>query len=39
MMGETARRSLTWLTNEEIAAIHEYLKALPAAGVTGMKPF
>ena len=33
LMGETARRSLTWLTNEEIAAIYEYLKALPATGV------
>ena len=33
LMGETARRSLTWLTNEEIAAIHEYLIALPVTGV------
>jgi mono/diheme cytochrome c family protein len=33
LMGETARRSLTWLTNEEIAAIYEYLKAMPPAGV------
>ena len=33
LMGETARRSLSYLTNEEIAAIHEYLKSLPPAGV------
>jgi len=33
LMAETARGSLTWLTNEEIAAIHEYLSALPATGV------
>jgi hypothetical protein len=33
LMGETARRSLTWLTNEEIAATYEYLKALPPSGV------
>jgi mono/diheme cytochrome c family protein len=33
LMGETARGSLTWLTNEEIAAIHEYLSGLPATGV------
>ena len=37
LMGETARGSLTWLTNEEIAAIYEYLKALPAAGVADVK--
>lgn len=33
LMGETARRSLTWLRNEEIAAIYEYLTALPSTGV------
>ena len=33
LMAETARGSLTWLTNEEIAAIYEYLTALPATGV------
>jgi hypothetical protein len=32
-MAATARGSLTYLTNEEIAAIHEYLTALPASGV------
>lgn len=33
LMAATARGSLTWLTNEEIAALHEYLRGLPAAGV------
>jgi mono/diheme cytochrome c family protein len=33
LMAATARGSLTYLTNEEIAAIHEYLSALPASGV------
>jgi mono/diheme cytochrome c family protein len=33
LMGGTARGSLTYLTNEEIAAIHEYLMTLPPSGV------
>ena len=33
LMAETARASLTWLANEEIAAIYEYLKSLPATGL------
>jgi mono/diheme cytochrome c family protein len=33
LMAETARRSLTHLTDAEIAAIYSYLKALPATGV------
>ena len=33
LMAETARRSLTHLTDAEIGAIYEYLKALPATGV------
>ena len=33
LMASAARGSLTYLTNEEIAAIHEYLSALPASGV------
>lgn len=37
LMGDAARNSLTWLTNEEIAAIYEYLKALPASGVADVK--
>jgi hypothetical protein len=32
-MGETARKSLTHFRDEEIAAIYEYIKALPATGV------
>lgn len=33
LMAETARRSLTHLSDAEISSIYEYLKALPAAGV------
>ena len=33
LMAETARQSLSLLTDAEIAAIYEYLKALPATGV------
>jgi mono/diheme cytochrome c family protein len=33
LMADAARSSLTYLTNEEIAAIHEYLTTLPANGV------
>jgi hypothetical protein len=33
VMGETAARSLKYLTDEEVAAIYRYLKALPLSGV------
>jgi mono/diheme cytochrome c family protein len=33
LMGETARRSLKYFTDEEIAAIYGYLKTLPLSGV------
>jgi mono/diheme cytochrome c family protein len=34
LMKETAQRSLTHLRDDEISAIYDYLKALPATGVT-----
>jgi mono/diheme cytochrome c family protein len=33
LMAETARKSLTYLTDEEIAAIYWYIQALPLTGV------
>jgi hypothetical protein len=36
-MAETARRSLTHFTDEEIAAIYQYIRDLPSTGVSTAK--
>lgn len=37
LMAETARRSLTHFTDEEIAAIYQYIRDLPSTGVSTAK--